>query len=145
MLIGIPKEIHPGEKRVATTPETAEKLRALGYEIALESGAGAAANYSDDTYREAGVSIVSSAKELWEKADIIMKVRAPEANTELGVHESDLLDSNKTLVSFVAAGINPDLLETLSKTGGTALAMDSIPRISRAQKMDALSSMANIA
>ena len=145
MLIGIPKEIHPDEKRVATTPETAEKLRALGYEIALESGAGAAANYSDDTYREAGVSIVSSAKELWEKADIIMKVRAPEANTELGVHESDLLDSNKTLVSFVAAGINPDLLETLSKTGGTALAMDSIPRISRAQKMDALSSMANIA
>jgi NAD(P) transhydrogenase subunit alpha len=145
MLIGIPKEVHADEKRVATTPETAEKLRTLGYEVALESGAGAAANFTDDTYREAGVSIVDSASELWEKADIILKVRAPEAHTALGIHESDMLVNNKTLISFIAPGVNPELLETLSKTGCTVVSMDSIPRISRAQKMDALSSMANIA
>jgi len=145
MLIGIPAEIHEGEKRVATTPEAAEKIRSLGYDIAIQKGAGEAANFSDDAYREAGVKILDSAKEIWDQSDIIMKVRAPETHPELCVDEAELLHNKQTLISFISPAINPDLLENLSKTGGTVLSMDSIPRISRAQKMDALSSMANIA
>jgi len=145
MLIGIPKEIHDGEKRVATTPETAEKLRSLGYELAIESGAGEGANFSDDTYREAGVEIVETAREIWESADIVLKVRPPETHPELCVDESELLHKHQTLISMIQPAINTELLEHLSRSGGTVLAMDSIPRISRAQKMDALSSMANIA
>ena len=145
MLIGIPKEIHAGEKRVATTPEAAEKLRSLGYDIALERGAGAAANFSDDAYREAGVQIFETAREIWEKADIILKVRAPETHPDMCLDESELVHAGKTLISFIQPAINTELMQRLSATGGTVLAMDSVPRISRAQKMDALSSMANIA
>lgn len=145
MLIGIPKEIHAGEKRVATTPEAAEKLRALGYDIAIERGAGEAANFSDDAYREAGVQIFETAREIWDKADIILKVRAPESHPEMCLDESELLHANKTLISFIQPAINTELMARLSATGGTVLAVDSVPRISRAQKMDALSSMANIA
>jgi NAD(P) transhydrogenase subunit alpha len=145
MLIGIPKEIHAGEKRVATTPEAAEKLRTLGFDLAIERGAGEPANYSDDAYREAGVRIVETAREIWEKADIIMKVRPPETHPELCVDESELLHKHQVLISFIHPAINPELMEHLARSGGTVLAMDSIPRISRAQKMDALSSMANIA
>ena len=145
MLIGIPKEIHAGEKRVATTPEAAEKIRALGFDVAIESGAGAAANFTDDTYREAGVTVVETAREIWEKADIILKVRPPETHPELCMDEAELLHKHQILISFIQPAINPELLGHLSQSGGTVMAMDSIPRISRAQKMDALSSMANIA
>ena len=145
MLIGIPKEIHDGERRVATTPEAAEKLRSLGYEVAIESGAGKPANFSDDAYREAGVKVFETAREVWERADIILKVRPPETHPELCVDEAELLHKNKTLISFIQPAVNTELLERLATRGGTVLAMDSIPRISRAQKMDALSSMANIA
>ena len=145
MLIGIPKEIHEGEKRVATTPEAAEKLRSLGFDVAIESGAGNAANFSNDAYREAGVKIVETAREIWEKADIILKVRAPETHPELCMDEAELLHKHQILISFIQPAINTDLLNRLAKRGGTVMAMDSIPRISRAQKMDALSSMANIA
>lgn len=145
MLIGIPKEIHEGEKRVATTPEAAEKLRSLGFDVAIESGAGNAANYSDDAYREAGVKIVETAREIWEKADIVMKVRAPETHPELCMDEAELLHKHQILISFIQPAINTELLNNLAARGGTVMAMDSIPRISRAQKMDALSSMANIA
>ena len=145
MLIGIPKEIHEGEKRVATTPEAAEKLRSLGFDVAIESGAGKGANYSDDAYREAGVKIVETAREIWEKADIVMKVRAPENHPELCMDEAELLHKHQILISFIQPAINTELLYNLAARGGTVMAMDSIPRISRAQKMDALSSMANIA
>ena len=145
MLIGIPKEIHEGEKRVATTPEAAEKLRSLGFDVAIESGAGKGANYSDDAYREAGVKIVETAREIWEKADIVMKVRAPETHPELCMDEAELLHKHQILISFIQPAINTALLNNLAARGGTVMAMDSIPRISRAQKMDALSSMANIA
>lgn len=145
MLIGIPKEIHEGEKRVATTPEAAEKLRSLGFDVAIESGAGKGANYSDDAYREAGVKIVETAREIWEKADIVMKVRAPENHPELCMDEAELLHKHQILISFIQPAINTELLNNLAARGGTVMAMDSIPRISRAQKMDALSSMANIA
>jgi NAD(P) transhydrogenase subunit alpha len=145
MLIGIPKEIHEGEKRVATTPEAAEKLRSLGFDVAIERGAGKAANYSDDTYQEAGVKILETAREVWETADVILKVRAPETHPVLCMDESELLQKHQILISFIQPAINTDLLNRLARRGGTVMAMDSIPRISRAQKMDALSSMANIA
>ncbi len=139
MKIGVPKENFPGEKRVATTPEVVSQLQKLGYEVAVESGAGDAAHFSDDAYREAGCEIVSSAADLWKSADIVIKVRAPDDG------EVDLLRSGQTLISFIWPAQNPDLLKSCTDKGATVLAMDSIPRISRAQKMDALSSMANIA
>jgi NAD(P) transhydrogenase subunit alpha len=145
MRIGIPKEIREGEKRVATTPEVAEIIRSLGYEVAIETEAGLASNYSDEAYKEAGVEIIESTKELWEKSDIILKVRAPETHPELAIDEVELLRKDQVLISFIQPGINTDLMEKLSAQGGSVLAMDSVPRISRAQKMDALSSMANIA
>jgi len=145
MLIGIPKEIHEGEKRVAITPETAEKMRSLGYDIAMERGAGQAASFSDEAYLEAGVQLLETEREVWEKADIVLKVRPPETHPELCVDEAELLHKHQTLISFIQPGINTDLMANLARRGGTVLAMDSVPRISRAQKMDALSSMANIA
>jgi len=138
MKIGIPKELHAGEKRVATTPDVASGLQKLGFSVAVEAGAGAGASYSDAAYQEAGCDIVATAKELWEQADIVMKVRAPEGG------EMDLLRSGQTLICFLWPAQNPEMLKTLTERGVTAMAMDSIPRISRSQKMDALSSMANI-
>ena len=145
MRIGVPKEIHAGEKRVATTPEIAEKLQKLGFSVAVESGAGDAANFSDDAYREAGVEIVTDAGSLWASSDIILKVRAPEARPEIGINEIELLREGGNLISFIWPGQNPELLEKLAARRASVLAMDSVPRISRAQKLDALSSMANIA
>ena len=143
--IGIPQEIHAGERRVATSPEVATKLIKLGFSVALQKGAGVAADFSDDAYREAGVEIVEDARALWASAEIILKVRAPEAHPTLGCHEADLLHEGSTLISFLWPAQNPDLMERLAKRRATVLAMDSVPRISRAQKLDALSSMANIA
>jgi len=145
MLIGIPKEINEGELRVALTPEVAEHLRKLGFDLAIETGAGAAANYSDEAYTKAGVEIVEDPRDLWHKADIIMKVRPPQPHPELGFYGIELLKEGQTLISFIYPAQNKHMLEELSAKGVTALAMDAVPRISRAQKMDALSSMANIA
>ncbi len=145
MKIGVPKEIHPGEKRVATTPEVAERLQKLGFSVAVESGAGAQANFLDDTYREAGVEIIDDAKSLWKSSDLILKVRGPEKHPELGIDEVELLQQGKTLVSFIWPAQNEELMQRLAAKKATVLAMDSVPRISRAQKLDALSSMANIA
>jgi NAD(P) transhydrogenase subunit alpha len=123
---------------VATTPDVAEQLQKLGYSVAVEKGAGALANYSDEAYAAAGCEIVDAAS-IWSDSDIILKVRAPEGDETKGLKES------QTLVSFLFPGQNPELLEQLTASGATVLAMDSVPRISRAQKVDALSSMANIA
>ena len=144
MLIAVPREVHAGERRVATTPEVVKQLLKLGYEVAIETNAGSAANFADESYIEAGASIENDVKALWDKADIIFKVRAPEQHPDLDVDEVSLLKPEHTLVSFVWPGQNEDLMQRLSATGATVLAMDSVPRISRAQKMDALSSMANI-
>ena len=137
MKIGVPKEIHAGERRVATTPEVATQLQKLGFSVAVESGAGDESSFTDDAYREAGCEI-SSAADIWSQSDIILKVRGPEGG------EANGLRGEQTLISFIWPGQNPELLEALTKSGATAMAMDSVPRISRAQKMDALSSMANI-
>ncbi|NOS75738.1 MAG: Re/Si-specific NAD(P)(+) transhydrogenase subunit alpha [Methyloglobulus sp.] len=145
MKIGVPKEIHPGEKRVATTPDAAAQLIKLGFTVSIESGAGENADISDEAYQKVGVEIVKDAKTLWETADIVMKVRAPEQHPELGINEIDLLPQGSRLISFIWPAQNEALMSQLAAKGATVLAMDSVPRISRAQKLDALSSMANIA
>ena len=145
MKIGIPKEVHAGEKRVATTPDVAKQLIKLGFEIVIEAGAGSEAHYSDASYVEAGVTVVKNAQEIWTESDIILKVRGPELNPELNTEEVDLLKENQIYISFLWPAQNPDLLKKLADKKVTAMAMDMIPRISRAQKMDALSSMANLA
>jgi len=145
MKIGIPREIHTGEKRVATTPDVAARIQKLGFSVAIETGAGEAANYADAAYAAAGVEIVSDTRELWSGCDIIMKVRGPERHPVLDVDELDLLHKGQVLISFLWPAQNQSILDALAAKGVTALAMDSVPRISRAQKLDALSSMANIA
>jgi H+-translocating NAD(P) transhydrogenase subunit alpha len=138
MKIGIPKESHAGERRVATTPEITEKLIAMGFSVAVESGAGAGADYGDDAFRQAGANIEDSFS-LWSTSDIILKVRSPIAS------EVDMLRAGATVVSFVWPAQQTELMNQFARRGLTVLAMDCIPRITRAQKMDALSSMANIA
>ena len=138
-VIGVPKEVAAGEKRVATVPEAVEKLIKLGFRVAVQSGAGDAANFSDDVYRAAGAEIIEGAAALWTASDIVFKVRGPT------VEEVGLMREGGTLVSFIWPAQNPELLQQLAAKKATVLAMDSVPRISRAQKLDALSSMANIA
>ncbi|MBG6146975.1 MAG: Re/Si-specific NAD(P)(+) transhydrogenase subunit alpha [Roseibium album] len=137
--IGTPKEIFPGEARVAMTPESAKQLQKLGYSCLIQSGAGKAAGFSDDAYKEAGVEIVKTAPSLWKQSDIVAKVRQPE-DKELGY-----LTKGKTLISFFNPGGNEAGMEAAKEKGANVIAMEMVPRISRAQKMDALSSMANIA
>ncbi len=145
MRIGVPRETHSGEKRVATTPDVVPGLLKLGFDVAVESGAGDGASFTDEAYRAAGAAIIGSADELWSGSDIILKVRAPETVSDSGRDELDRLREGQILISFLWPGQNPELLNRLAEKRLTALAMDSIPRISRAQKLDALSSMANIA
>ncbi|MDD2661025.1 MAG: Re/Si-specific NAD(P)(+) transhydrogenase subunit alpha [Methylococcales bacterium] len=145
MKIGIPKEIHHGEMRVATTPEAAAQIMKLGFSVSVESGAGLGANIPDEAYKEAGVEIVADTRALWKQSDIIMKVRAPERNLKLAIEEIDLLSQGACLISFIWPAQNEALMQKLAAKHATVLAMDSVPRMSRAQKLDALSSMANIA
>ncbi len=139
MIIGAAKEVLDGERRVALTPDSARQLQKLGYECAIETGAGAAANFSDSDYTEAGVKVIADAKTLWETSDIVIKVRPPE-ETEL-----ELTHEGQTVISFFWPAQNGELLQKFADKKVNVLAMDMVPRISRAQKMDALSSMANIA
>src|SRR5450830_1302128 len=137
--IGVPREVFPGEKRVATVPESVEKLIKLGFIVAVESGAGEAANVSDDAYRVAGATVVQGAAALWAESDIVFKVRGPTAD------EVTLMREGSTLVSFIWPAQNPELMQQLAARGGTVLAIDALPRmLSRAQKMDALTSMAGV-
>ena len=138
-IIGVPRETAAGERRVATVPEVVEKLIKLGFKVAVESGAGEAANFSDDAYRAAGAEIVGDAGRLWAMSDIVFKVRGPSTD------EVGLMREGGALVSFIWPAQNPELMQQLAAKKATVLAMDSVPRISRAQKLDALSSMANIA
>lgn len=139
MKIGTPKEVSAGEARVAMTPDSALQLQKLGYECVVESGAGVAAGFADALYREAGVEVVKTAAALWKAADIITKVRPPNAT------EAKRLTDGKLLISFFYPAQNTEQMELLAGKGASVIAMDMVPRISRAQKMDALSSMANIA
>jgi NAD(P) transhydrogenase subunit alpha len=145
MKVGIPTEVRPGERRVAATPETANRLSKLGFEVLVQSGAGVAASFGDDAYRAVGATVIEGARALWSAADVVLKVQPPEQNTELGMHEAELLREHGTLVSFLWPAKNKELIQRLAARRATVLAMDQVPRITRAQKMDALSSMANIA
>ena len=139
MKIGAPKEIFAGENRVAMTPDSALQLIKLGHSCMIQTGAGMRAGFSDASYAAAGVQVVATAAALFAEADVVVKVRGPE------VAEAHLLKEGQTLISFFWPAQNAELLELCKSRGATVVAMDMVPRISRAQKMDALSSMANIA
>ena len=139
MKIGTPKEISDGESRVAMTPDSALALQKLGHECLVEAGAGLAAGFSDQAYKDAGVEVVKTAATLWKAADIVAKVRPPNAT------EAKRLTDGKTLISFFYPAQNEEQMAKIAGQGASVIAMDMVPRISRAQKMDALSSMANIA
>src|SRR5436190_3039248 len=143
--IGIPKEIHPGEQRVAAIPQTILKLKKLGFDVAVESGAGHGVNAANSEYREAGATVIDDTRELWAAADVILKVRPPEENKELGVHEADLIKDAATLIGFIWPAQHKDILDRIANRNATVFGMDCVPRITRAQKMDTLSAMANIA
>ena len=130
---------------MAVTPENVARLIKLGFAVAVEHDAGAAASFGDDDYVAAGAEIVADTRAIWQTGDILLKVQPPETNPALGVHEADLIREGGTLISFLYPGKNTELVQRLAARKATAIAVDQIPRISRAQKMDALSSMANIA
>jgi NAD(P) transhydrogenase subunit alpha len=134
----VPRETKPRETRVAATPATVTKLVALGYDVVVESGAGDASSFPDEAYAEAGASVAGPADETWQ-ADVVLRVNAPSDQ------EIARLRDGATLISLLSPGLNPDLVEALAARPITALAMDAVPRISRAQSLDVLSSMANIA
>ena len=139
LLIGVTKETAAGEKRVATVPDVVEKLIKLGFSVAVESGAGDAANFADDTYRAAGAQVLPSAAEVWAQSDIVFKVRAPSPD------EVAQLREGATLIGFIWPAQNPELMQQLAARKVTVLAIDALPRqLSRAQKMDALTSMAGV-
>ncbi len=138
-VIGIPKELFPGEKRVAAAPDVVQKLIGLGFSVIVEKGAGDAADFYDDAFTNAGAKIVATAADVWSGADIVFKVRAP---TDAEVAQ---IREGQTLISFVWPAQNPELMEKLKARKATVLAMDAVPRLlSRAQKMDALTSQAGV-
>ncbi len=145
MKIGAPKEVHENECRVAVTPDTAIQLIKLGFSVSIEAGAGEKAHFSDDVYREAGVDVIEDVKALWADSDILLKVQGPETHPNLCIDETEMLREGGTLISFIWPAQNPELMKKLAQRKATVMAMDSVPRISRAQKADALSSMANVA
>jgi H+-translocating NAD(P) transhydrogenase subunit alpha len=145
LTIGIPKEIDPLEKRVAATPSSVVRLRKLGFDVLLQAGAGAAAGFEDAEYAEVGATFVPTVEELYERADIITKVRPPSVDASTGKHEADFMRKGQYLISFFWPAQNKELVDKLGARGATVLAMDAVPRITRAQKLDALSAMANVA
>src|SRR5512143_1867588 len=139
LLIGVPRETFPGEKRVATVPDVVQKLIKLGFRVAVETGAGDAANFPDDEYRAAGAEVLGTAAELWAKSDVVFKVRPPTRD------EVEMMHEGGALIGFVWPAQNPELMQQLAAKKATVLAIDSLPRqLSRAQKMDALTSMAGV-
>jgi len=143
MKVGIPKEIYPHERRVAATPDTVEKMVKAGLEVVVEAGAGEAATFLDALYIEAGARIADAAA-VFAQSDIVLKVRQPMARPG-GGHEADLIKPGAILISFIWPAQNKALLDKLATRKLTVFAMDAVPRITRAQKLDALSAMANIA
>ncbi|MBG0756276.1 Re/Si-specific NAD(P)(+) transhydrogenase subunit alpha [Vibrio cidicii] len=143
MQVGVPRERLAGETRVAASPSSVEQLIKLGFDVVIETQAGALASFEDAAYAAAGAKLVSS-EEAW-KSELILKVNAPIVDSENGIDEIALLQEGATLVSFIWPAQNPQLMEQLSSKKINVLAMDAVPRISRAQALDALSSMANIA
>ena len=142
LIIGIVKESKEKENRVAVTPDVVQRIKKLGYQVQIETNAGIASNFLDADYVESGAEVLKSAKQIWETSDIVLKINAPSIDNP---SEINLLKNNQTLISFFGAATNQDRLSKSAIDKVNILAMDSVPRISRAQKMDALSSMANVA
>jgi NAD(P) transhydrogenase subunit alpha len=139
MLVAIPREASPDECRVAATPASVKKIIGLGYEVVVETNAGQRASFPDSQYESTGARITADAAELWSQADVVLTIAPPSPG------QLDLMQEDAVLIGFLWPARNKELLARLQRKGITALAMDCVPRISRAQKMDALSSMANIA
>lgn len=146
MIIGIPKEVMPKERRVAATPEIVTKYVKLGFEVIVESSAGEGVYCSDEAYQKAGARIISEVEVLFDTADIILKVKQPHFNEAINKHEVDMIREGTTLITFLhpAAPSNHDIIRKLRDKNVTSFTMDGIPRISRAQKMDALTSMSTV-
>jgi NAD(P) transhydrogenase subunit alpha len=145
MRIAVPREIIPGETRVALVPEAVARLVKSGLEVAVESGAGVQAMFTDEAYRQAGATIVAGARELYAGADVVLKVREPVAGAAPAAHEADLIREGAVLIAFLGRDAQSEAARKLAARGVTAFSMEMIPRISRAQKMDALSSMSTVA
>ena len=144
MKIAVPKEILENETRVALVPISVKKITQRGLEVLVESGAGVSAYYSDKEYEEAGAKIISDAKSLYASSDLIIKIRKPEFNEKLGKHEIELMKEESVLVSLLQAATNVDTLQKLLGRKISSFSLDSIPRITRAQSMDVLSSMSTV-
>jgi NAD(P) transhydrogenase subunit alpha len=145
MRIGVPREIAARETRVALVPETVARLVKAGFEIVVETGAGGRATFPDAAYASAGATIASGARETWSSADVMVCVRAPRQDDSLGVHQVSLMREGAALIGFLRPLRHPGLMEQLAARRITAFGLEAVPRISRAQKMDALSSMSTVA
>jgi NAD(P) transhydrogenase subunit alpha len=147
MVVGIPREIMHGEGRVAAIPETVEKLKADGYEVLVEKNAGAEAFFADAEYAAAGAEIVDDVADLYNRSDIILKVKEPLFNDEKGVHEIDMMHAGQYLITFIhpASPVNHEMVKNMAAKGVISLTLDGVPRISRAQNLDALTSMSTCA
>ena len=147
MVIGIPKEIMHGEGRVSAIPETVSLLKAEGFDVLVENTAGEGALFSDADYAAAGATMIADVEELYAKSDIILKVKEPQFNEAKGKHEVDMMHEGQYLITFIhpASPVNHEMVKNMAAKGVISLTLDGVPRISRAQKMDALSSMSTCA
>ena len=147
IIIGVPREIMPGEKRVAAIPDTVGKMVSAGARVLVEAGAGAGAYIDDESFKEKGAEIISDVREIYKQASIIIKVKEPRYHEELGKHEAELFPENGVIISFLhpAHSVNHEGIKILAKRGITGYTLDGIPRISRAQQMDSLTSMSTVA
>lgn len=147
MIIGIPKEIMHGEDRVSATPETVEKLVKDGATVLVEKSAGEGSFFSDQQYAAAGAQMIDDVADLYEKAEVILKVKEPQFNTKKNLSEIDLMHKGQYLITFIhpAAPVNHEMVKKMAEKGVIGLTLDGVPRISRAQNMDALTSMSTCA
>lgn len=147
MVVGIPKEIMNGERRVSAIPETVAKMVADGLQVLVQKSAGEGSYFSDEQYEKAGAVLVADPAELYDKADLILKVKEPQFNTEKNMHEVDMMHKDQTLITFIhpASPVNHDMVKKMAANGIVSLTLDGVPRISRAQNMDALTSMSTCA
>lgn len=147
MIIGVPKEIMHGEARVAASPEAVKKYVADGFTVLIEKNAGEGANYHDTQYKEAGAEIIDNPKDIYDRADVIIKVKEPLFNEQLGVHEIGMMHKGQYIITFIhpASPVNHEMVKKMAAQGVIGLTLDGVPRISRAQNMDALTSMSTCA
>ena len=143
MIIGVPKEIMQGENRVAAIPETVKKMVDKGFSVLFEKGAGMGSHYMDEAYEEAAAELIQDAEEVFARANVILKVKEPLFNTEKNRHELDMMHEGQYLITFLhpASPANHEMVRHMAARGIIGLTLDGVPRISRAQTMDALSSM----